>query len=196
MLMTRVVTSIAALVLVAIVLFVLPAVYAEFIVGLLLVGGAWEWSGFIDAERRGVRVGYTALAAVALFAASLVLAEHSQPFLLVACAWWMIAFFWNLKFPTPIPAALRWVCGFLVLVPLFVALITLLRLGVEYLIAILLIVWLADGGAYFAGKKFGRVKLAPAISPATNPPTCASMFACGLKAVNARSRTAPAPSSF
>jgi phosphatidate cytidylyltransferase len=46
-----------------------------------------------------------------------------------------------------------------------VALYTLLRLGVAYLIAVLFIVWFADGGAYFAGKAFGRVKLAPAISP-------------------------------
>ena len=84
---------------------------------------------------------------------------------LAACAWWVVAFLWTLRFPTPIPPAVRWICGLLVIVPLFVALYTLLRLGVEYLIAVLLIVWFADGGAYFAGKAFGRVKLAPAISP-------------------------------
>jgi phosphatidate cytidylyltransferase len=46
--------------------------------------------------------------------------------------------------------------------------IVLLRniLGVWQLISIMAIAWIADSGAYFVGRKFGRHKLAPQISPA------------------------------
>jgi len=165
MLKTRFFTAVAALIIVAIVLFVLPPVYAEFIIGLLILAGAWEWSGLIDRDRTGLRVAYTAILGVCLALAHTATAGQAALIMQVACVWWFIAFLWALRFPTPIPAAIRWLCGLLVLVPLFVALYTLLRMGVEYLIAVLFIVWFADGGAYFAGKAFGRVKLAPAISP-------------------------------
>jgi phosphatidate cytidylyltransferase len=165
MLKQRVVTAIAALLIVGLVLFVLPLAYAELIIGVLILGGAWEWSGFLGTKGHAQRIGYTALIGVCAAFAHASMATHGIPILQVACVWWFIAFFWNLRFPTPIPAIVRWICGVLILVPLFVALVTLLRLGVEYLIFTLLIVWLADGGAYFAGKAFGRVKLAPAISP-------------------------------
>jgi phosphatidate cytidylyltransferase len=79
--------------------------------------------------------------------------------------WWFAAFLWTFRYPTAVPAIVRWAAGVLVIVPLFVALYTLLRLGIEYLVFTLLIVWVADGGAYFVGKSVGRVKLAPAISP-------------------------------
>ena len=165
MLKKRIVTAVAALVVVAVVLIAVPPLYTEFIIGLLMLAGAWEWSGLIDKDKTPLRVAYTAIVGVCVALAHSATAEQAELIMLVACVWWVAAFLWAFRFPTPIPAALRWICGLLVIVPLFVALYTLLRLGVEYLIAVLLIVWFADGGAYFAGKAFGRVKLAPAISP-------------------------------
>ena len=165
MLKTRIITAVIALAAIAVVLFVIPSHYTEIIIGLLLLGGAWEWSGFLGTEKPMVRVVYTLLVGVALAVVHVADAAQRDIVLMVACAWWVVAFLWTFRFPTPIPTAIRWLCGVLVIVPLFAALTMLLRLGLEYFIAVLLIVWVADGGAFFAGKYLGRVKLAPAISP-------------------------------
>ena len=165
MLKTRIITAVAALVLVAIVLFAMPLEYAELVMGLLILAAAWEWSGLIDKDRIGLRSVYTAIVGACLALAHAATPGQAAIVMQLACLWWFVAFLWALRFPTAIPAVVRWICGLLVLVPLFVALFTLIRFGVEYLIAVLFIVWFADGGAYFAGKAFGRVKLAPSISP-------------------------------
>lgn len=165
MLKTRIITAVISLILIAVVLFALPLHYAEWLIGLLLVAGAWEWTGFLDTSSFVVKAIYTVVVAIGLALAHFAGPEQTTTILQVACAWWFVAFLWNLRFPTAIPAPVRWLAGLLVIVPLYAALILLIRLGVEYLIFTMLIVWAADAGAYFAGKKFGRVKLAPAISP-------------------------------
>jgi len=55
--------------------------------------------------------------------------------------------------------------GVIVLLPTWVALVTLRDLGPWHLLGLLTIVWIADSAAYFSGRKFGSRKLAPAISP-------------------------------
>lgn len=165
MLRQRIITAIVSLVLIGIVLFVLPQQYAEWLIGLLLVVGAWEWAGFLGMSSAAARATYTAIITACLALVYFVIPEKTTLLLQIACVWWFIAFLWNLRFPTAIPMAVRWICGLLVIVPLYAALIFLIRLGVEYLLFTMLIVWAADAGAYFAGKRFGRVKLAPAISP-------------------------------
>lgn len=167
MLKQRIVTALVALSVLAIVLFVVPPAVARLAVVALVLAGAWEWGGFLAGGARGTRFAYT------VFIGALVLllfANQGGPVLLdnvfrVALVWWLTALVWMLFFPTAIPGIVTWLCGALVLVPAWAALDFLYRQTPELLIFVLLIVWVADIGAFFVGKGFGRVKLAPRISP-------------------------------
>lgn len=165
MLKTRVITAVIALAGLGVVLFVVPPFMAELIIGVLILAGAWEWSGFLELPGSLLRSVYVVIIGGLIAASYVLLPATSDVLMQIACLWWFGAFIWVMFFPTPIPLFVRWVAGALVLLPMFVALILLYRVGPEKLLFALLIVWAADAGAYFAGKKFGRVKLAPSISP-------------------------------
>lgn len=165
MLKTRIFTSIVALLILGVILFVLPPSAAELIIGLLILAGAWEWSAFLGSPSPMYRSVYVAVIAALVVASYAMFPAGSVVALQIAFLWWFGAFIWTMFFPTPIPGLVRWIAGVLVLVPLFIALIVLYRIGPEKLLFSLLIVWAADAGAYFVGKRFGRVKLAPSISP-------------------------------
>jgi phosphatidate cytidylyltransferase len=161
----RVITALIAVAVLLLVLFVLPQAAAQIVIGLLILAGAWEWSGFLGSRSTALRAGYVILIA-ALMGLNSWLAPHINGLLFqVALVWWVCALVWTLFYPTPIPAAVRWIAGVLVLLPLYNALIVLYLASPAVLLGVLLIVWAADTGAFVAGKLFGRVKLAPQISP-------------------------------
>lgn len=165
MLKTRVITAVILLVALGLVLFVVPERLAELIIAAVVIAGAWEWSAFLEVPELLMRVVFTIVIGVLIAASYVLIPEIAVLVLQVAFVWWFLAFIWTLFFPTPIPPFVRWSGGVLVLVPLFVALVSLYRIGPVVLLLALLIVWAADVGAYFAGKQFGHVKLAPNISP-------------------------------
>jgi phosphatidate cytidylyltransferase len=65
----------------------------------------------------------------------------------------------------PLPKWLRVGGGLLALWAAWLAVAQAKVVGVNFLLSLLVIVWVADIGAYFAGRRFGKKKLAPGISP-------------------------------
>jgi len=165
MLKQRVKTAVIALLALALVVTVLPPLYAEVVIALIILAGAWEWSGFLQAKTPATRIFYVIFIASLMVGVGIVWPDGIERVLQIAAVWWLLALLWTFAFPTPIPALLRWICGALVLVPLYAALVLLYQATPMLLLFVLLIVWVADIGAYFGGKAFGRVKLAPNISP-------------------------------
>jgi len=160
----RIITAVIALLALLLVLFLVPEWAALAFIVVVMLGGAWEWSAFLGTSSRAGRLIYVAVIAALLAAVSL-LAVDVTLVLQAAMLWWVIALIWTFFFPTAIPVAVRWLVGALVLVPLYLALILLYSADPLILLFALLIVWVADSGAFFAGKTMGRVKLAPQISP-------------------------------
>jgi len=167
MLKQRILTAIIALVALSVVVFVVPAPVARSVIAVLLLVGAWEWGGLIRDGGMAERVGFTTVVAAAMIAMYFLLPNPEMLDLVLKAAmiWWSLALLWMFFYPTPIPAPLVWICGVLVLIPAWAALDYLYRRDAQLLLFALLIVWVADIGAYFVGKGFGRVKLAPKISP-------------------------------
>ncbi len=83
---------------------------------------------------------------------------------LAAVFWLAVVPFWLGRGWHPRQAMLA-VAGWLVLIPSGLAIIDLRAISPPTLLFFLVLVWTADTAAYFAGKKFGRRKLAPTISP-------------------------------
>ncbi len=167
MLGQRVLTAIIALAVLAIVMFVLPPAVARIVITLLMLGAAWEWSGFIFREQKLQRSLYVLFIAILLGLLFMELHESVlvNSVLRISLGWWLAALAWMFFYPTPIARPVAWICGALVIVPAWLALDLLYLRRPELLLFALLIVWVADIGAYFVGKGFGRVKLAPRISP-------------------------------
>ena len=161
----RIITAVVALVVLGVVFFVLPPVAVHITLALIIVAGAWEWSGFLGGKSLPVRLVYVALIAGLLAAMVLFFDAYSEQVLLASLLWWSAALIWILFYPTPIPQVVRWFAGVFTLVPLYIALVALYEMDLMILIFALLVIWVADSGAYLAGRTLGRVKLAPQVSP-------------------------------
>jgi phosphatidate cytidylyltransferase len=147
-----------------------PAWAARALFGLFLAAGAWEWSGFLGVTARAARMSYVLLVAALAVAARLFLADGADflGLMVFSVCWWTLALLWLLIAPPRTPGWRTAVAGAVALVPVWVALTRMVELwprGAQWVLFILTLTFAADTGAYFAGHAYGRVKLAPHISP-------------------------------
>ena len=141
---------------------------------LMIAAGAWEWGrlnaiGFI---------GSLGLAALCVLACGLswYAGFHERPLPMlwaVAGTAWVLTGSWLLRSGVAgwsrIPKGLRLAGGLVALWAAWLAISQARVMGIEFLLSVLLLVWVADIFAYFAGRTFGgkfsKGKLAPSISP-------------------------------
>ncbi len=157
----------------------LPTVYFALALGAIFLLGSWEWSRIIGMERKRFR-GSLVLINLLLMAALWRYREAYDLWLvatLIGVIWWFGSIFWlkRIQFGNSISTSmleLKAIVGSLLIIPAWSAGIWLHAgpshgrfSGPVWVLFVVCLIWVADIGAYFSGRRFGKKKLAPQISP-------------------------------
>ena len=174
MLKQRIITALVMLVVLLPALFYPNTLAFMVVAGLLIAAGSWEWGNLNQCKPITALV-LAGLMALACFGIWLVGAVDLRlPKLWIGVgALWVLGGIWLLRGGvaawSKVPRLLRLMIGLLALLAAWLAVVQARGLGINFLISCLVLVWIADIAAYFAGRAVGgrlfRTKLAPTISP-------------------------------
>jgi len=170
MLLQRVITAVVLLALLLPALFAATSWPFALLSLLLIAAAAWEWARLNGVAR------VAAIGPGVLLALAGVWSIYSGTMARIPSTWWWAATtLWVVGGAFALrggpiawprwPAPLRLLLGLLLLWAGWLALASARASSVNFVLSALCIVWVADIGAYFAGRTFGRRKLAPSISP-------------------------------
>ena len=177
---TRVLAALVMAPLAIAAILLLPTPWLALLAAVVFLGGLWEWLRLAEVEdtlARTVLLVLNLVLMVAMVWASRTASGGSLVLLQVAAmvgvGWWLLAALWlrAYDFGSDHDSGARvakLAAGTLAVIPAWCALVLIHAQspnGHIWLLVALLIVWAADTGAYFAGRKFGRHKLSPRISP-------------------------------
>lgn len=182
MLKQRVITAIILTAVFLTALFYLSLTHFTLFMGVVVLIGAWEWANLSSCAALWQRSAYVVVIALILMLTCWVIgfctAEQQgfnlpvvKTLLIIAVGWWAVALLLVQGYPSSAilwgHPALRLLMGVLVLVPTWLALVYVRfqPQGAWLVVMIAGIVAAADTGGYFTGRKFGKRKLAPSVSP-------------------------------
>lgn len=183
MLKQRIITALILAAVFIAALFYLPVPLFSGFIALIVLVAAWEWANMSGFQSTWQRIAYVLAVVVAMvaiasylqlspWAASLIIdPQQYRGLLLVGCAWWALALLLVQGYPSSAilwgAPAIRALMGLVVLIPTWLA-FTYVRAqenGIWLVLLIAVIVAAADIGGYFAGRRWGKRKLKPAVSP-------------------------------
>lgn len=188
MLKQRILSAIVLVAAVLCALFLFTPFYFALALGAVATLGVWEWTQFARLKQPLARFCTAAFLGAFIFLwiytegnyldAGRVFEQHLQPLLMNAVGWWILALLLVVTYPQSAKfwsknPLLQLLFAFSTLIP-FIAGVLRLRLdhyaqdpyhGLFLLLYVFVLVWAADSGAYFAGRAFGKHKLAPKVSP-------------------------------
>lgn len=177
MLKSRVLTAMVLLALLLLALFWLPSLGWSFLVLAMVLQGTVEWSHLSRLQGRQANLYWGAtlllmlgllwLDASASASPEQIRYVHLMFYLLSAMLWLIVVPAWLITGVKVTQPWLMMLVGWMVLIPTGLAMIDLRAAAPApwVLLFVMGLVWVADSAAYFAGRKFGKTKLAPSISP-------------------------------
>ena len=172
MLKSRVITALIIAPLTLGAVFFMPGPWFAVFMGLIVLMGAWEWTCMMRLMHTSQRMAYVLSVLLALVVTGKYLLPYQTVIFSVAAVWWLFATALVIRYPR---ATRSWrnrfskgLVGMLVLVPTWLAMVQVHQMesGSWLIMYLFLLVWGADTGAYFAGKRYGKRKLMPRVSPA------------------------------
>lgn len=185
MLKQRIITALLLLPVVLIGFFYLQGGWFALFFGVVTCIGAWEWAQLAGFSADKNRYEYAALMAVSLIALYF-LPQLAAVVMLLALIWWGMALFLVRTYPATTdrwnnPWHRLWL-GFVILLPAWQGLVILKQwpYGELLIVSVMLLVWSADIGAYFVGRRYGQRKLAVEVSPGKTVEGAYGGLACSL----------------
>jgi phosphatidate cytidylyltransferase len=190
----RVATAAVLIAALLVVVLWLPAKATVIALTVVVLAGAWEWSAFLKITRLWQRLLYVAVVAALLAVVWIYdgLTGGLRVVLQIAVVWWVVALGWVMFAPRLVSSTAAAIAGILALVPAWLALAKMRgdsQVGAEWVLFTLILVQVADIGAFFVGRRFGKHRLAPNVSPGkTWEGVIGGLVASGLVAILGSSR--------
>lgn len=168
MLLPRILSAIVMAVLFICAVFVLEASNFIFAMGAVVCLAGWEWARLSGLVNQAARILFAAFVGCVCF---VILTYNLQKIsLYLSPLLWVLALYWVIRYPVPLiwrHSFSRLLFGILVLVTTWSSLVVLKQSNnfVVWVLLLMGLIWGADSGAYFAGRAFGKRKLARFVSP-------------------------------